>query len=101
MRVYHATTKERAEAISKEGFKNHAGYYGTTKLFKGVWISNVILDVQVLRGEKNIIFVLDIPEKIISYYEWIEKDKPYREFLVPAKILNRYLEKAKIQECDW
>jgi len=24
------------------------------------------------------------------YYEWIEEGKPYREFLIPAEIVNRY-----------
>ena len=33
---------------------------------------------------------LEIPEEAISQFEWIEGKKPYREFLVPADILNEY-----------
>ena len=34
---------------------------------------------------------LEIPEEIVAPFEWIEEDKGYREFLVPAEIVNRYL----------
>ena len=34
---------------------------------------------------------LEIPEEIVAPFEWIAEDKAYREFLVPAEIVNRYL----------
>lgn len=41
--------------------------------------------------------VIDIPEEVILFYEWVEEDlegrpfpKSYREFLIPAEIANRY-----------
>jgi hypothetical protein len=33
---------------------------------------------------------IDIPESVIADYEWIEAGKPYREFLIPADVVNRY-----------
>ena len=33
---------------------------------------------------------IDIPDNVIADYEWIEEEKPYREFLIPAEIVNRY-----------
>ena len=33
---------------------------------------------------------VDIPETMIAEYEWVEDGKPYREWLIPAEILNRY-----------
>ena len=92
MKLYHRTTRKYADAISKEGFKDQTGIYGTGIFHEGIWISNVPLDIN--EGAiGDVFFSFDIPEKIIAAYEWIEECKPYREFLVPVKILNKYLRK--------
>jgi len=31
---------------------------------------------------------LDLPEQTIADYEWIEDGKTYREWLVPARLIN-------------
>ena len=33
---------------------------------------------------------LEIPGGVVAPYEWVEAGKGYREFLVPAEIVNRY-----------
>jgi hypothetical protein len=33
---------------------------------------------------------IEIPEEDISDLEWVEEGKPYREWLVPAALLNSY-----------
>jgi len=95
MKLYHITTRERVDAISKKGFKDQTGTYGTGIFHKGIWISNVPLDIN--EGAMgDVLFSFEIPEKIIASYEWIEEGKPYREFLVPAKILNTYLRMKEV-----
>jgi hypothetical protein len=32
---------------------------------------------------------IEIAEPLIAAYEWVEEGKPYREWLVPAAVLNK------------
>ena len=32
---------------------------------------------------------IEIAEEILAPYEWVKEGKPYREWLVPAAVLNR------------
>ena len=34
---------------------------------------------------------IDIPESVIADYEIIEQSKGYREWCIPAEIVNRYM----------
>ena len=36
------------------------------------------------------LFAIEIPEEDISDLEWVEEGKAYREWLVPAALLNSY-----------
>ena len=97
MKFYHSTSKSNARKIIKSGFKDMTGKYMTNCHHKGVWISDVLLDSnEGAIGE--VILELNIPEQIVCPYEWVEDDKPYREFLVPADILNAY--KIRIMKDD-
>ena len=37
----------------------------------------------------DFVIALDVPEAELVEFEWVEEGKPYREFLVPAALLNR------------
>ena len=88
MKVFH-TTDDAAKAILSEGFRDGSGTYMTAIRHSGVWIADQPLDEN--EGAKgNQVLWLEIPEKLIAPYEWIEEGKHYREFLVPAKLLNRF-----------
>jgi hypothetical protein len=50
MKLYHTTTGANAEAILREGFRDGEGRYGTDRLFRGVWLSDVPLDVNDFGG---------------------------------------------------
>ena len=52
-----------------------------------MWVSDQPLDE---RAEVNRLFEVVIDQKKISQYEWIEEGKGYREWLVPADLLNRF-----------
>ena len=89
MYFYHSTTKKALKSILKNGFKDGTGYYRTCELFTGVWLSNKPLDEN--EGTQgHCILRISIPIDKILKYEWIELGKPYREFLVPAKVVNKW-----------
>ena len=94
MRYFHRTTRSAAKTILKRGFKDATGYYLTTHLHKGVWISDGPLDVNE-GAEGDALLAVIVDERRVARYEWKEEGKGYREFLVPARILNQY---AKITE---
>ena len=100
MRLFHVTGNKNAEAILKEGFKE--GFRGirpgvgdgtetylTDREWSGVWISDKPFD-DAHRSVGITLFAIEIPEEDISDLEWVEEGKPYREWLVPAALLNSY-----------
>ena len=87
MKVFHRTPY--AKSILENGFRDGEGTYLTTITHKGVWLSDRPLDVgQGARGRD--LLCLDIPDDVLEPFEWIEEEKPYREFLLPAEIVNSY-----------
>jgi len=32
---------------------------------------------------------IEIAEEVVAPYEWVKEDKPFREWLVPATVLNK------------
>ncbi len=87
MRFYHRTRQESAEAILREGFRDGAGHYGTALWCRGVWISNTPWDAE--RG-REALFEVRVPIRVVRKYEWVEEGKGQREWLVPARTLNRH-----------
>lgn len=91
MIVYHNT--HHAPAILAEGFKDATGNYLTSQLWTGVWVSDLPLDENA-GADGDTLLALDIPEEEIAPYEWVQEGLDftprYREFLVPANVLNRY-----------
>jgi hypothetical protein len=89
MRFYHSTTDEDARSILKTGFRDATGTYMYTMSFTGVFISNVPLDEN--EGSKgNTVLSVDIPIAQLKEYELIQQPPMgYREWCVPAYVLNR------------
>lgn len=90
---YHCT--DAAEAILREGFRDNEGSYmlvGFT--LRGVFISDVPCDAnQGAKGDQ--LLEIALPENVdLSYYELVEEGIGYREWCVPAAILN---DSAKIR----
>ena len=85
MRLYHRTAAK--DAILADGFTDADGDYLTERLHGGVLLTDRLDEGAV--GEE--VIDLEIPEEIVAPFEWIEQAKGYREFLVPAEIVNRYL----------
>ena len=106
MKLYHRTTEAAARAILAEGFRDGEGYYMTTgdeegNPWRGVWLCDSPFDPspsRPLQGLGGVVLELSIPEgepleeggEPLGHWEWVEEDKGYREFLVPARVVNRY-----------
>ena len=87
MILYHRTHAAIAEPILCDGFRDGTGTYLTTEEHSGVWLSNVPLDINE-GAEGDTLLQLDLPEQTIADYEWREDGKRYREWLVPARLIN-------------
>ena len=89
MKLYHRTTAASAESILRDGFKDGTGHYLTGQLHSIVWLSNEPLDInEGATGEVLLEVALDMREDDLAFYEWPEEGKPYREWLIPAPIVN-------------
>jgi hypothetical protein len=91
--LYHATASdETLTSILKDGFADHASRYTTAEIHEGVWLSDRRLSAGEggLSGHEPLLRV-EIPEDVIRQYEWVNDPwVGYREWLVPATIVNRY-----------
>ena len=95
MKLFHRTPA--AETILRQGFRDAAGYDVTDTLDEGVWLSTVppaatddALGTDLLE--------VDIPEEDVAPHERIEAGNPYREFVVPAALVNRFPVRQIAQE---
>lgn len=89
MILYHRAPKDAVNAILEHGFKDGSGHYLTTHTYSGVWLSNVPLDEnEGACGDCLLEVLVELSDGEIAKYEWIEDGKPYREFLVPASVVN-------------
>src|SRR5947209_8567836 len=90
MIFYHATTHEAARAILSAGFRDNLGAYLTDRIWTGAWVSDRPLDCNDFggRNEAVLMITLDATVAELQQYEWAEDGKPYREWLIPAELLN-------------
>lgn len=89
MKVYHRTTDTSAAAILQSGFIDHEDSFGTTRQHRGVWVSDQPLDSNE-GATGDTLLAIEIGESLIAPFEWIEEGKPYREWLVPAALVNTH-----------
>ena len=90
MILFHVTTADAARLIIRDGFRDAAGHYGTDVKLEGVWLSDRPLDVnEDVKGETVLAVALSVPLSSLEDYELIEEGKSYREWCVPARIINK------------
>ena len=87
MKVYHPT--RHATDILREGFGEESGTYLTETDHSGVWLFDRPPDDYVGNDDAVALLELEIPEPVIGPFEWVTS-LPYREFLVPARVVNLY-----------
>jgi hypothetical protein len=87
--LYHRTYRDRARSILEGGFRDGSGTYLTQDTFSGVWLSDEPLDInEGAPGDILLEVCTDLSESELLAYEWIEEGQGFREFLVPASIVN-------------
>jgi hypothetical protein len=87
VKLYHPTM--HSTEILRDGFGEESGTYLTETDHSGVWLFDRAVDNKVGGGEAAVLLELEIPEQIASQFEWVIS-LPYRQFLMPAALLNRY-----------
>jgi hypothetical protein len=97
--LYHRTRAETAERIKTEGFRDGSGTYLSDTVLTGVWLSNIPLDGnEGAYGDVLLEVNIDLPAADMDYYECVEEDKPYREWLIPAERLNAHSTLKEVSE---
>ncbi|MHC4789440.1 MAG: hypothetical protein ACYS8K_09605 [Planctomycetota bacterium] len=90
--LYHRTSAENARSIFEKGFRDGMGSYGVCRNSSGVWLCSAPRDISKgPAGDVLLEVTLDLDESALAPYEWIDPDKPYREWLVPADLLNEHM----------
>jgi hypothetical protein len=90
MIIYHRTGN--AEAILRDRFRDEEGSYMLEDFtLRGVFLSDKPLDANEGAGGNHLLEVT-LPDDCydFSYYELVEEGKPYREWCIPAEIINRH-----------
>jgi hypothetical protein len=107
MKIYHTTTRDRADAILRHGFRDATGSYGFANrdgspfTLTGVFFSDVPVGVnEGAKGDPLLgdpVLVVEIPESEIAPYGW---EDAIREWCIPAEVVNRYGPPAVLSEDD-
>jgi hypothetical protein len=90
MIFYHRT--HDADAILRDGFRDEEDSYGMEDFtLRGVFLSDKPLSIHEGAGGDDLLKVT-LPDGCcdFSYYELVEEGKPYREWCIPAEIINRH-----------
>ena len=95
MKLFHRTTN--AEEILKNGFQDMQGQHQSTSNLRGILMTDEPLQTKEDSTGFDLL-VLDIPEELVTPYEWTDPGKPYREFVVPAELVNLHGPPAKVVE---
>jgi hypothetical protein len=96
MILYHVASSENAAAIRRDGFRDTGGSYMTESEHRGVEHRGVwLLDRPLAAnegawGDTAIAVDLPLSDADLDQYEWKEEGKVYREWLIPAAIINKY-----------
>jgi hypothetical protein len=91
MRIFHTTTRDRADAILRDGFRDASGFYGFMTERTGVFFSDIPVGVsEGAKGDPLLgdpVLVVEIPESEIEAYGWTDA---ITEWCIPAAVVNQY-----------
>ena len=96
MRLYHPT--RHASEILRDGFGETTGAYLTASDHSGVWLFDQPVDKLMGGGDDAVILALEIPEPVVLPFE-TPAGQAYRQFLMPAGLLNLYGPPSVIEDC--
>ena len=91
--LYHVASSSAAAAILLGGFVDGEGKYGTERKLRGVFLSNRALDTnEGVRSSGDIVLAVtfvSMPLSDLDEYELAEDGKSYREWCIPASVVQR------------
>jgi|SRR5215208_6497977 len=95
MRLYHVTDRDSAQLIREHGFRDTEVIHDDSELLIGVWLADRCLagedDVGPRLGPvPDVALCIDAPAAEVEPYERPDAEKPYREFCVPARVVNEH-----------
>ena len=98
---YHRTTAEDARSIIESGFRNSSGYFLSNRTWTGVWLSSIPVDSEHgAEGDALLIVKLEIDEHELARWEWAAEGRTYREWLIPANLINRCARVELVDQMD-
>jgi hypothetical protein len=97
MLLYHNTFPESAAAVVATGFRDRVHFYMTPTRHRGVWFIDKPEFCPDPDDRRSIWLVVDLPDEVVRRYEWVAEGSPYREFLIPAQIVNRYSRPTRVE----
>ena len=109
MRLFHKTKNQNAESILRDGFRDSEVVEAGQK-FEGVQPFDDPIGWSPSRDGNDTLFVIEIPEDVISEHEWVEdgfatrfeySQSKIREFLAPASLINYYGPPVAIEADVW
>jgi cyanophycinase-like exopeptidase len=87
LRLYHRTPA--AEEILRSGFADSLANPVRDGAWEGSWFSDV--PVPPADGpDGDEVLVLEVPESVAARFAWRDPAKPYRQFVLPREVANRY-----------
>tara|TARA_B100002003_G_scaffold40205_1_gene35726 strand:+ start:190 stop:531 length:342 start_codon:yes stop_codon:yes gene_type:complete len=95
MKLYHWTVSRRS--VEKNGFSDGNERYFEAGI-KGVWFADQILEPLDGVGKNSSLVTVEIPDDIIEPFEWKKQGNychpivilGYREWCIPAEVVNKY-----------
>jgi hypothetical protein len=97
--LYHRTAGSVARRIMEEGFRSGVGTYLTGRTMRGTFLSSRPVDVN--EGATGTALIgVEIELARIADRELTEPGQPWREWCVPASILNRYGKRRLMEPGD-
>jgi len=99
---FHRTTADKAASILGDGFRDRKDFYGTEIELCGVWLSDRPLDGNDGANGDTLLIIrfASMPAEFDEKYELVEDGKPYREWCVPASIVNSIASIERAPETD-
>ena len=98
---YHRTTAENARSIMENGFMNSAGYFLGNRTWTGVRLSARPLAADdCTDGDVTLMIKLDMAEHQLARWEWTKEGRTYREWVIPAPLVNSCMTVEMVDELD-
>jgi hypothetical protein len=97
MKLYHRTTRENADLILREGFQDEKERYTSDFDDEGVWFSDVPKDAIECDSDEVVVAIdVGFSARSLSTFECTEVETAYREWLIPAALVNSKMTRTRV-----